>query len=81
VADFGTAQWQARPLDVVVVKTIVHQKNRILGKYEDRCYMFGFVNDDEFNIIRDPFVFDCSDTGDLNNWKIGERFQSRWNAE
>ena len=81
VADFGTAQWQARPLDAVVVKTIVHQKNRILGKYEEPCFVFGFVNDDEFNMIRDPFVFDCSDTGDLNKWKIGERFQSRWNAE
>ena len=65
----------------MVVKTTVHQKNRILGKYEDRCYLFGFVDDDEFDMLRDAFAFDCSDTRELNGWKIGERFQSRWNAD
>ena len=81
VADFGTVQWERRPLDAVVVKTIVHQKNRILGKYEERCYLFGFVNDDEFNMVRDSFAFDCSDEGDVKKWMVGERFQSRWNAD
>jgi hypothetical protein len=81
VADFGQVQWQGRPLDAVVVKTIVQQKNRILGKYEDHCYLFGFVNDDEFDVLRDTFGLDCGDTNDLSNWKIGERFQSRWNAD
>ena len=81
VADFGQVQWQGRPLDAVVVKTIVHEKNRIIGKYEDRCYLFGFVNDDEFNMFRDAFALDCSDTTELSKWKVGERFQSRWNAD
>ena len=81
VADFGITQWEDRPLDAVIVKTIVHQKNRILGKYEDRCYLFGFVDDDEFNMLRNPFAFDCGDAGKVNNWKVGERFQSRWNAD
>jgi hypothetical protein len=81
VADFGTVQWEHRPLDAVVVKTIVYQKNRILGRYEDRCYLFGFVSDDEFSMVRDSFAFDCSDTSKLDRWKIGERFQSRWNAD
>lgn len=80
VADFGTVQWQSRQLDAVVVETIIQQKNRILGKYDIRCYRFGFVNDDEFNMLRDPFVFDCSDKKDVTDWKIGEHFQSRWNA-
>ena len=81
VADFGIVQWERRPLDAVIVKTIVHQKNRVLGKYEERCYLFGFVNDDEFNMVRDSFAFDCSDTQDLDRWKVGERFLSRWNAD
>jgi uncharacterized protein len=81
VADFGQVQWQGRPLDAVVVKTIVHEKNRIIGKYEDRCYLFGFVNDDEFNMFRDAFALDCSDTNGLNKWRVGERFQSQWNAD
>ena len=56
VADFGVVQWESRPLDAVVVKTIVHQKNRILGRYEDKCYLFGFVADEEFSMLRDPFA-------------------------
>jgi hypothetical protein len=81
VADFGAMQWHGRPLDAVVVKTVVQQKNRILGKYEDRCYLFGFVNDDEFDMLRDSFSIDCNDAAELTEWKVGERFQSRWNAD
>jgi hypothetical protein len=81
VADFGSVRREQRELDAVVVKTVVQQKKRILGKYEDRCYLFGFVSDNEFSILRDPFAIDCDDTGALNKWKAGERFQSRWNAD
>jgi hypothetical protein len=81
VADFGTVQWDHRELDAVVVKTIVHQKNRILGKYDERCYLFGFVSDGEFSMLRDPFAVDCGDTAAMNKWKVGERFKSLWNAD
>jgi len=81
VADFGTVQWEQRPLDAIVVKTIVQQKNRILGKYDKQCYLFGYVDDEEFTMLRNPFALDCSDSGDLAKWKIGERFRSQWNAE
>ena len=81
VADFGRVQWENRPLDAVIVKTIVHQKNRILGRYDDGCYFFGFVADDEFDMLRDSFAVDCADAPDLDKWKVGERFQSRWNAD
>src|SRR4029077_2845308 len=81
VADFGSVRWDHRELDAVVVKTIVQQKNRILGRYEDRCYLFGFVSDDEFGMMRDPFAIDCDDTAAINKWKVGERFKSRWNAD
>ena len=80
VADFGTVQWEHRPLTAIVVKTIVQQKNRILGKYDSRCYLFGFVNDEEFDMLRDAFAFDCGDTAAVKRWKIGEQFQSQWNA-
>ena len=81
VADFGVVEWENRPLDAVVVRTIVHQKNRFIGRYEDKCYLFGFVADEEFSMLRDSFAVDCSDAPDVNKWKVGERFQSRWNAD
>ena len=74
-------RWEHRPLDAVIVKTIVHQKNRFLGRYDDKFYLFGFVADEEFSMLRDSFAVDCSDAPDLTKWKVGGRFQSRWNAD
>ena len=81
VADFGTVQWNGRALDAIIVKSIIQQKNRILGKYDDRCYMFGLVNDHEFMMQRDPFAVDCESGGSfLRTWKVGEKFESQWNV-
>lgn len=80
VADFGTVQWNGRPVDAIIVKSVIQQKNRILGKYEDHCYMFGLVDDREFAMQRDPFGLDCESLNALNKWKVGEKFQSQWNA-
>jgi hypothetical protein len=78
VADFGTVQWDRRPLDAVIVRSVVQQKNRILGRYEDRCFMFGVVFDPEFAMQRDPVVADCKDERSINRWQVGESFQSQW---
>lgn len=79
VADFGTVQWDRRPLDAVIVKSVIQQKNRILGRYEDRCFMFGVVFDPEFAMQRDPVVAECKDEQSINKWQVGESFQSQWN--
>jgi uncharacterized protein len=80
IADFGLIQWQRRPLQAIVVMSVIHQKNRILGKYEDQCYMFGLVDDEEFNMWRESFAVDCTDGSFVSRWKIGKSFQSQWNA-
>jgi hypothetical protein len=80
VADFGTVQWNGRPVDAIIVRSVIQQKNRILGKYEDHCYMFGLVDDREFTMQRDPFAVDCESGGAVSKWKVGEKFQSQWNA-
>jgi hypothetical protein len=79
IADFGTVQWDRRALDAVVVRSVIQQKNRILGRYEDKCFMFGVVSDPEFAMNRDPIVADCKDERSINRWQIGESFQSQWN--
>jgi hypothetical protein len=74
-------QWNGRALDAIIVKSIIQQKNRILGKYDDRCYMFGLVDDHEFMMQRDPFAVDCESGGSfLRTWKVGEKFESHWNV-
>ena len=81
IADFGTVHWKGRSLDAIIVKSTIQQKNRILGQYDDACFMFGLVDDVEFMMQRELFSVDCSG-GDsfVNKWKVGEQFQSQWNA-
>ena len=81
VADFGTVQWERRPLDAIIVKTVVMQKNRILGKYDTTCFMFGVVDDAEFQMRREPFAVDCNDVSYVNKWEIGKSFKSQWNVK
>jgi hypothetical protein len=39
------------------------------------------VDDREFTMQRDPFAVECdSGVSTVNKWKIGEKFQSQWNA-
>ena len=81
VADFGTAQWHGRALDAIVVRSVIQQKNRILGRYEDKCYLFGMINDVEFKMYRDPLAADCDDKDAVTKWKLGGDFKSKWNAD
>jgi hypothetical protein len=81
VADFGTFQWEGRMLPAVVVRTIINQKNRDRGKYENTCYKFGLVDDEEFNRLRQPFSVSCGDTTFIETWKSEGKFQSLWNVE
>jgi hypothetical protein len=79
--DFGTVDWNGRDLDAVIVKTVVQQKNRVLGQYSRDCFLFEIVDDAEFAMRRDPFVVDCEDpAGLVKKWTIGKKFQSQWNA-
>ena len=81
VADFGTFRWQGRILPAIIVKTIINQKNRNLGKYESSCYEFGFVDDEEFNRLRETFSVNCENTTLIESWKSGGNFQSQWNVQ
>ena len=81
VADFGTVQWKGRPLDAIIVKSVIQQKNRFLGQYEDTCFLFGLVDDPEFQMQRDQIAVDCQQRQRVSKWKVGEQFESRWNAD
>jgi hypothetical protein len=81
VADYGTLTWQKRDLNGIIVKAIIQQKNRVLGRYDNQCFMFGLVDDVEFQMERDQFGVPCSNTSFVNSWKIGKDFHSGWNAD
>ena len=81
VLDFGELKWQNRILDGIIVKTNVQQKDRVLGKYETRCFAFGVIDDVEFQMKRDQFAVPCSNIAFIKSWTIGKDFRSGWNAE
>jgi tetratricopeptide (TPR) repeat protein len=82
VDEFGAVEWNGRPLDGVIVKTMVKQRNRIRGVNETDCFLFGLVDDVEFAMQRDPFALQCdgSDRA-ITNWKVRRQFASKWNWE
>jgi hypothetical protein len=80
-ADFGTVTWKGRTLDAAVVRSVVQQKNRILGQYDRACFLFGLVDDVEFKMERELFDVTCDGSGAfVEKWKMGNTFKSKWNA-
>ena len=78
--DFGTVQWEHRDLEAIVVKSNFRLKNAIIGKYAEQCFIFGLVDDTEFNMWRDAFAIDCRDKKFVKDWEIRKSFQSEWNV-
>lgn len=80
-SDFGTVNWNGRKLDAILAKSIVQQKNRKIGKYEDTCFEFGLVDDPSFDMSRDLISTKCNDASTIDTWKRSMSFQSEWNAD
>ncbi|CAH0343230.1 peptidoglycan-binding domain-containing protein [Rhizobium sp. CECT 9324] len=79
LVDYGTADWQGRRLEAVVIKTSVTTKNAVRGEYSDACFVLGYLIDNEFEMRRDPITLPCetASTG-LQTWQTGSSFESRW---
>jgi hypothetical protein len=78
LADFGVSEFKGRKLDTPFARVSVRLKNRILGEYEDACFLFGHIVDAEFSMNREPFVGACDDAVSFKRWKDGHQFQSLW---
>ena len=79
LADFGVADWKGRSLETVFSRVKIRLRNRIRGDYKDRCYVFGQIDDVEFNMSREPIVLSCDDEADLTAWQTAHGFKSYWN--
>ena len=78
VQDFGTADFKTRSLDTVFSKITLHLKNRMLGEYEDSCFIFGRINDTEFSMWREPAYTKCDDEAAIEVWQVGHDFKTQW---
>ena len=77
--DYGTAKWNDRRIETVFIKYEVKLKNRVLGKYEDRCMVMGWIADNEFSMRRDAIETSCDDAEHyIGDWQKSRAFEQRW---
>jgi uncharacterized protein/mevalonate kinase len=80
VQDFGLSAFKGRGLDTVFARVTIHLKNRMLGEYQDPCFIFGRVNDTDFSMSREPVFAECDDEAAIMTWQAGHEFKSEWLA-
>ena len=81
LADYGVAEFKGRSLDAGFARTMVKMRNRVLGEYREQCWMTGFIDDQEFQMAREPFAARCEAAdGPVTTYQTGQRFTSRWLA-
>lgn len=81
LADYGQANWKGRMLEAAFSRVTIRLKNRMLGDYEDACFVFGRLNDNEFSMMRDHFEASCDDADASIGWKRAHSFASVWLVE
>jgi len=79
LADYGTATWQDRSVDAVLVKVDIQRENALAGIYGKDCFVLGWLVDTEFRVNRDAFEAPCSDVEALETWRAGRAYESVWN--
>jgi hypothetical protein len=80
VQDFGTASFKNRALDTVFARITLHLRNRMLGDYDNPCFVFGRISDTEFSMSREPAFARCNDEAAIRSWQAGHQFKSEWFA-
>lgn len=83
VSDYGIYIWKNRPLEAVLVRAVIQEKNRSVGQYSNNCIALGLVSDVEFNMEREPVEAKCnvSQPEAIRQWKTVGAFKSKWNVD
>lgn len=77
--DYGSVDWQGRPLEAAFAVIHVRLKNAIVGEYRDGCFKAGHIIDHEFKTMRDAVGLPCDQTDALATWEVAHSFKSVWN--
>jgi hypothetical protein len=82
IADYGDARWKDRTLEVALFKMQMKLGHRVNGTYATPCFYAGYINDDEFSMVREPISADCvNGVATVQRWKDANYFKSGWNAD
>ena len=74
--DYGSAQYNRRPLDAVVTEIKLVLKNRIIGDFQTYCRSIRAMLDSDFDMWRQFEVDTCGSTD--KPWFNANSFESKW---
>ena len=76
--DFGSADFQNRKLEGIIIEMVISIKNRLIGKYSEYCQRIQVMYDPNFNTWRDYEISPCGSDVESISWKQRLAFQSLW---
>jgi len=77
--DYGLAKWRSRSIEAISVKVEIPMINRHIGERQTACWQFVWINDDEFNFIRNPLAVPCDKyPAAFKKWADENLFKSQW---
>jgi hypothetical protein len=79
IEDYGRAQSKQRTIEAITVRMEFPIVNRVIGERKTVCEAFTFIDDDEFQFIRQPQAVSCDDYArTFDQWAQGNAFVSQW---
>jgi flagellar biosynthesis GTPase FlhF len=80
IEDYGRARWKDRSIEAIVVRVEIPMINRIAGEKKVACYDFAWINDAEFEFMRQTMATRCDEYGPrFSRWAEANAFVSEWN--
>jgi Skp family chaperone for outer membrane proteins len=80
IADYGQAQWKHRTIEAISVRVTYPRINKVIGEKDTACYVFSWIDDEEFSFMRQPMVNPCDEYASaFSSWTQATGFISQWN--
>jgi flagellar biosynthesis GTPase FlhF len=77
--DYGQAQWHKRTIEAISVKVNFPRINKVIGEKDTSCYVFTWIDDQEFSFMRQTAVSTCDDyAAAFTDWTQANGFVSQW---
>lgn len=77
--DYGLAKFRSRLIEAISIKVELPMLNRLIGEKKTECFMFTWINDDEFTMRRSPLIVPCAAyPAQFKIWSDANQFKSQW---
>jgi hypothetical protein len=80
IEDYGRAQWKQRTIEAITVRMEFPVASRVIGEKKVICEDFTWINDEEFQFMRQPQTVPCDEyRRSFDAWSQANGFVSQWN--